>query len=98
MFNLDQPLADLPKPEAYARLAEQAAGLLRGEPDLIACAANFCALVYHQLPGLNWCGFYFFDGRELVVGPFQGRPACVRPARSCRSARRPRCRPASTSW
>jgi GAF domain-containing protein len=78
MFNLDQPLPDLPKPEAYARLVEQAAALLHGESDPVACAANLCALVYHQLPGLNWCGFYLFDGRELVVGPFQGRPACVR--------------------
>ena len=41
-------------------------------------AANFAALVWHALPDLNWCGFYFFDGRELVVGPFQGKPACVR--------------------
>ena len=44
----------------------------------IANAANLAALVYHGLPELNWVGFYFFDGRELVVGPFQGLPACVR--------------------
>ena len=66
------------KPEQYAQLAEQAAALLHGEPDRIANAANLSALVYHALPQLNWVGFYFFDGAELVVGPFQGLPACVR--------------------
>ena len=49
-----------------------------GEPDRIANAANLSALVYHALPDLNWVGFYFHDGKELVVGPFQGLPACVR--------------------
>ena len=62
----------------YAELAEQARGLLHGEHDRIANAANFAALVYQALPDLNWAGFYFFDGTELVVGPFQGKPACVR--------------------
>ena len=62
----------------YAQLADQARGLLHGERDRIANAANFAALVYHALPDINWAGFYFFDGTELVVGPFQGRPACVR--------------------
>ncbi len=66
------------KPEQYAQLAEQARALLHGEPDRIANAANLSALVYHALPNLNWVGFYFFDGKELVVGPFQGLPACVR--------------------
>ena len=66
------------KAEQYAELAEQARGLLHGEHDRIANAANFAALVYQALPDLNWAGFYFFDGKELVVGPFQGRPACVR--------------------
>ncbi|NCT68915.1 MAG: GAF domain-containing protein [Rhodanobacteraceae bacterium] len=66
------------KPALYAGLAEQARGLLHGERDRIANAANFAALVWHALPDINWCGFYFFDGRELVVGPFQGKPACVR--------------------
>jgi len=66
------------KPEQYAALAEQARALLAGETDAIANAANLAALVYHALPGLNWVGFYFFDGKELVVGPFQGLPACVR--------------------
>src|SRR5690242_812523 len=66
------------KADQYAELAEQARGLLHGERDRIANAANFAALVYDALPDLNWAGFYFYDGRELVVGPFQGKPACVR--------------------
>ena len=66
------------KPEQYAQLLEQARALLHGERDRIANAANLSALVYHALPGLNWVGFYFYDGHELVVGPFQGLPACVR--------------------
>lgn len=66
------------KAEQYAQLVEQARGLLHGERDRIANAANLSALVFHALPDLNWVGFYFHDGRELVVGPFQGKPACVR--------------------
>lgn len=66
------------KPEQYAQLAAQARALLHGERDRIANAANLSALVYHALPELNWAGFYFYDGTELVVGPFQGQPACVR--------------------
>ena len=66
------------KAEQYAQLVEQARALVAGERDRIANAANLSALVYHALPDLNWVGFYFFDGRELVVGPFQGLPACVR--------------------
>lgn len=77
MFTWNLP-AGAGKNESYAELAAVAEGLLSGEPDRIANAANFSALLYHALPDLNWCGFYFFDGRELVVGPFQGRPACVR--------------------
>jgi GAF domain-containing protein len=72
------PIAATTKADAYAELAAQARALLQGERDRSANAANFAALVYHALPGLNWCGFYFWDGRELVVGPFQGKPACVR--------------------
>ncbi|NLW97176.1 GAF domain-containing protein [Luteimonas wenzhouensis] len=64
--------------QQYAQLADQARALVHGEPDRIANAANLSALVYHALPRLNWVGFYFFDGTELVVGPFQGLPACVR--------------------
>lgn len=66
------------KPAFYADLAEQARYLLDGERDRIANAANFSALLYHALPDVNWVGFYFHDGKELVVGPFQGKPACVR--------------------
>lgn len=66
------------KPSFYAELAQQAGGLLHGEHDRIANAANFAALVFNSVPDINWCGFYFFDGSELVVGPFQGKPACVR--------------------
>jgi GAF domain-containing protein len=66
------------KTEQYAQLLEQARGLMHGERDRTANAANLSSLVFHALPGLNWVGFYFFDGTELVVGPFQGHPACVR--------------------
>lgn len=76
MFNATSLSGD--KPEQYAQLAAQARGLLAGEQDRIANAANLSALVFHALPSLNWAGFYFFDGTELVVGPFQGLPACVR--------------------
>lgn len=77
MFTLEAlPAGD--KPALYSGLARQAAALLEGERDRIANAANFSALVWHAVPDINWCGFYFFDGQELVVGPFQGKPACVR--------------------
>jgi GAF domain-containing protein len=66
------------KPELYRDLARQLAALLAGEPDPIANAANTAALIYHGLPNLNWAGFYFRNGGELVLGPFQGKPACVR--------------------
>lgn len=66
------------KAEQYAQLLEQARGLMHGEHDRTANAANLSSLVFHALPDLNWVGFYFFDGTELVVGPFQGHPACVR--------------------
>ncbi|MCC6504412.1 MAG: GAF domain-containing protein [Aquimonas sp.] len=64
--------------ERWTSLVEQARGLLHGERDRIANAANLSALAYHALSEVNWLGFYFFDGKELVVGPFQGHPACVR--------------------
>ena len=66
------------KPDQYAQLLEQARGLMHGERDRVANAANLSALVFHALPQLNWVGFYFYDGTELVVGPFQGLPACIR--------------------
>ena len=77
MFEAKKIEADS-KSELYAGLVDQMRGLLHGEPDRIANAANFAALAYDALPGLNWAGFYYFDGTELVVGPFQGKPACVR--------------------
>jgi GAF domain-containing protein len=68
------------KPAAYRELAMQLEGLLSGEPDRIACAANMAALLYWSVPDVNWVGFYFVDpsSGDLVVGPFQGKPACVR--------------------
>ena len=66
------------KPGLYRDLARQLAALIAGEPDPIANAANTAALIYHGLPDLNWAGFYFRNGAELVLGPFQGKPACVR--------------------
>src|SRR5215471_19236208 len=67
-----------PKPELYRDLASELRGLIAGEPDEIANYANAAALIFHSLPDLNWAGFYLWKGDELVVGPFQGRPACVR--------------------
>ena len=66
------------KSELYATLATQLRSLLAGERNLIANAANFSSLVYHALPDVNWAGFYFRHGNELILGPFQGQPACVR--------------------
>ena len=66
------------KTELYEQLASQLSSLLAGERDLIANAANFSALLFHSLPDLNWAGFYFVKDGELVLGPFQGKPACVR--------------------
>src|SRR5882672_8502098 len=66
------------KSELYDQLAAQLSSLLAGEHDLIANAANFSSLIFHSLPDLNWAGFYFLKDDELVLGPFQGKPACVR--------------------
>lgn len=66
------------KASAYQLLFEQAQALLGSETDEVANAANFSSLVYHALPDLNWAGFYLLKQGELVVGPFQGQPACVR--------------------
>ena len=66
------------KSELYANLHSQLRALLAGEHDLIANAANCAALLYHSLPDVNWAGYYLLRDGELVVGPFQGRPACVR--------------------
>ncbi len=77
MFQLSEQQYDS-KEAHYADLLQQVKGLLAGEHDLIANAANFSALIFNSLPQLNWAGFYLFNGQELVVGPFQGKPACVR--------------------
>jgi L-methionine (R)-S-oxide reductase len=66
------------KPELYRELAAQLKALLAREADRIANAANMAALIYHGLPDVNWAGFYFRQVGELVLGPFQGKPACVR--------------------
>ena len=73
-------LAHLDKPALYAELAGSLRALLAGEPDFVACAANTAALLYWSLPELNWAGFYLLDAAsgDLLVGPFQGKPACVR--------------------
>jgi GAF domain-containing protein len=65
------------KPADYAALAQELEALLEGEHDLIANAANATSLIYHALPDINWCGVYLLRGSELIVGPFQGKPACV---------------------
>jgi len=62
----------------YARLAQELSALLAGESDLVANAANTAALLFAALPEVNWAGFYFLGDGELVLGPFQGKPACVR--------------------
>ena len=66
------------KRTCYDALADQLRALPAGEPDRIANAANMAALIYHGVPELNWAGFYFTADGGLVLGPFQGRPACVR--------------------
>lgn len=66
------------KTDLYAQLVEEARRLTAGEPDPVANAANLASLVFHGLPGVNWAGFYFLQDDELVLGPFQGKPACVR--------------------
>src|SRR5450432_3877927 len=66
------------KTEFYQELRAQLTSLLEGERDAIANAANTASLLYHSLPDVNWAGFYLLQGRELVLGPFHGKPACVR--------------------
>jgi len=74
-----QPIDKLSKPDFYAELGDRLSALLSGETDLIANAANMSALLFHTMPDLNWAGFYFLESEtELLLGPFQGKPACVR--------------------
>ena len=76
MFEGERPTGS--KPQIYRELALMAEGLFRGERDPIANAANLSALLFMGLADLNWAGFYFLHGSILVLGPFQGKPACVR--------------------
>jgi GAF domain-containing protein len=77
MFN-GSVSADVPKRELYAELAKQLDALIGGETDAVANMANCAALIFNSLPELNWAGFYLLKNNELVLGPFQGRPACIR--------------------
>jgi GAF domain-containing protein len=79
MHALEVPTAT-DKPAAYAALETSLRALLEGETDRVACAANMSSLLYWTLPQLNWVGFYLLDpaSGDLLVGPFQGKPACVR--------------------
>jgi len=70
--------ADLPKPDAYRELQGQLTALFAGERNGLANLSNMAALLYEALPKVNWVGFYFLHGRELVLGPFQGKVACIR--------------------
>lgn len=76
MFEGERPTGT--KPEIYRELVQMAEGLFRDERDAIANAANLAALLWMGLSDLNWVGFYFLRGPGLVLGPFQGKPACVR--------------------
>jgi L-methionine (R)-S-oxide reductase len=71
-------LSKLPKPELYRELADQISAVTQDETDPVANMANVASLIFHSVPRLNWAGFYLLKGGELVLGPFQGRPACVR--------------------
>ena len=71
-------VSKLPKPELYRELSNQIATIIQDETDPVANMANAAALIFHSVPGLNWAGFYLLKGGELVLGPFQGKAACVR--------------------
>ena len=77
MFEL-MPIEGTTKAERYGALVDQLRALLHDERDAIANMANAASLLYHALPDLNWAGFYLMKDGELVLGPFQGKPACVR--------------------
>lgn len=77
MFVVERP-SGVSKPTAYRELNEQLLALMAGEADGLANTANAAALLYECLPDLNWAGFYFLRGDSLLLGPFQGKVACVR--------------------
>ena len=74
----DFKIAAADKPTLYRDLVSAAEGLTAGEPDAVANMANVAALIWETLPDINWAGFYRNVDGELVLGPFQGRPACIR--------------------
>jgi len=78
MFQLDESLQTLDKAIFYKELLQQSAGLLHGERDITANMANVASLLFHTMPDINWSGFYLWKNGELVLGPFHGKPACVR--------------------
>lgn len=78
MVHTHTPINQASKAEFYRELTVQCRALIADERDPIANMANCAALVFHSLTQVNWAGFYLLKGRELVLGPFQGRPACVR--------------------
>jgi L-methionine (R)-S-oxide reductase len=77
-MHVSRSTTGLDKPEMYRELERELSGLLASERDGLANCANLCSLLYHALPDLNWAGFYFSRGTELVLGPFHGKIACVR--------------------
>jgi L-methionine (R)-S-oxide reductase len=80
MHAMNENLHSLPRQALYDELESSLRSLLAGEPNLVACAANMSSLLYWSLPDLNWVGFYLLDAAsgDLLVGPFHGKPACVR--------------------
>ena len=78
MFTVNQEYREHGKPLFYIDLAQSLRNLLGEERDPIANMANMASLLYFSLPSINWSGFYIYDGQELVLGPFHGKPACVR--------------------
>jgi GAF domain-containing protein len=77
MFEV-KDMNNLSKTDLYHNLSHELDALLGIETDFVANAANFSSLLFHTLPGLNWAGFYIHQDKQLVLGPFQGKPACIR--------------------
>lgn len=77
MFHLPEEKLQI-KEDMYQQLIQHAKGLIVGENDLIANLANISSLIYHSMEDVNWAGFYLYKGNQLVLGPFNGKPACIR--------------------
>lgn len=75
---MDITSTDVSRSNSSEVILKQAESLMAGETDWVCNAANLAALLYWSLDRINWAGFYIFDGKELVLGPFQGKPACTR--------------------